>query len=110
MKNKTAKSYRLSSLLLLLLLAASARAQSTFGPIQAYVKQHTQPIASIDPAFGDAADLAAIGEAIGQARVVMLGEQDHGDGVTMQAKTRLVKYLHEQKGFNVLVLEDDFLP
>lgn len=108
MKNKTAKSYRLSSLLLLLLLAASARAQSTFGPIQAYVKQQTQPIASIDPAFGDAADLAAIGEAIGQARVVMLGEQDHGDGATMQAKTRLVKYLHEQKGFNVLVLEDDF--
>ena len=111
MKNKTCNSYLLSGLLLLLpLLAAPARAQSKFGPIQVYVKQHTQPIASIAPAFQDDTDLAAIGQAIGAARVVMLGEQDHGDGATMQAKTRLVKYLHEQKGFNVLVLEDDFLP
>jgi erythromycin esterase-like protein len=109
MKNKTANSYRLSGLLLLLpLLATPARAQSKFGAIQAYVKQHTQPIATIDPAAPDNADLAAIGVAIGEARVVMLGEQDHGDGATFQAKTRLVKYLHEQKGFNVLVWESDF--
>jgi erythromycin esterase len=109
MKNRTGKSYLLSALLLLLALrAAPVRAQSRYGVIQAYVKQHTQPIASIAPATSDNADLAALGQAIGGARVVMLGEQDHGDGATMQAKTRLVKYLHEQKGFNVLVFEDDF--
>jgi erythromycin esterase-like protein len=109
MQNKTRNSYRLSGLLLLLpLLATPARAQSKFGAIQAYVKQHTQPIATIDSAAPDNADLAAIGQAIGEARVVMLGEQDHGDGATFQAKTRLVKYLHEQKGFNVLVWESDF--
>ena len=109
MKNKTCKNYLLSGLLLVLpLLAAPARAQAKYGVIQAYVKQHAQPIASLDPAAPDDADLAAIGQAIGEARVVMLGEQDHGDGATMQAKTRLVKYLHEQKGFNVLVFEDDF--
>ncbi len=39
--------------------------------------------------------------------MVLLGEQHHGDGATFQAKTRLVKYLHEQKGFNVLVWESD---
>ena len=95
-------------LLLLTLLAAPARAQSKFGPIQAYVKQHAQPMVSINPAAPDNADLAALGQAIGDARVVMLGEQDHGDGATFEAKTRLVKYLHEQKGFNVLVWESDF--
>lgn len=95
-------------LLLLTLLAAPARAQSRYGAIQAYVRQHTQPIATLDPAARDEADLAAIGQAIGEARVVMLGEQDHGDGATFAAKTRLVKYLHEQKGFNVLVWEGDF--
>ncbi len=108
MKNKKAKSYQWGGLLLWLLLAGPAWAQPEFRSMQAYVKQHAQPIASIDPAFGDDADLAALGQAIGEARVVLLGEQDHGDGATFQAKTRLVKYLHEQKGFNVLVWESDF--
>jgi erythromycin esterase-like protein len=72
-----------------------------------YVQEHLVPITSIQPDYADATDLAAIGQAIGEARVVMLGEQDHGDGATFLAKTRLIKYLHEQKGFNVLAFEGD---
>jgi erythromycin esterase-like protein len=37
----------------------------------------------------------------------LLGEPSHGDGGAMQMKTRLVKYLHEQKGFDVLLFEAD---
>ena len=73
-----------------------------------YVQQHLAPIASIQPDYADNSDLAAFGQAVGNARVVMLGEQDHGDGAAFLAKTRLVKYLHEQKGFNVLAFENDF--
>jgi erythromycin esterase len=86
------------------LLTWPAAAQSR---TKQYVQTHLAPIASIDPYYADNADLAAFGQAIGSARIVMLGEQDHGDGATMQAKTRLVKYLHEQKGFNVLAFEGD---
>lgn len=76
--------------------------------IKQYVQQHTVPIAAIQPDSTDYSDLAAIGDAIGESRIVMLGEQDHGDAPTFLAKTRLIKYLHEKKGFNVLAFESDF--
>lgn len=38
--------------------------------------------------------------------LVLLGELSHGDGSTFQLKTDIVKYLHEELGYNVLALED----
>jgi erythromycin esterase-like protein len=38
----------------------------------------------------------------------LLGEQNHGDAPALFAKTKLVKYLHEKHGFNILAFESDF--
>lgn len=46
-----------------------------------------------------------IGRAIGDARVVMLGELTHGDGAWFALKTELVKRLHREYGFEVLIWE-----
>lgn len=85
--------------------AFSVKAQDA---IKKYVLLNASAITSIEPENIDYADLDIIGNAIGDARIVMLGEQDHGDAPTFLAKTRLIKYLHEKKGFNVLAFESDF--
>lgn len=62
-------------------------------------------VRSIDPLDTDFSDLQAFAHAIQNTRVVMLGEATHGDGAAFLAKTRLVKYLHQYLGFDVLAFE-----
>jgi erythromycin esterase len=76
--------------------------------VKQFVRQTSIPISTIAADSTDFSDLNAIGTAIGDATIVMLGEQDHGDAPVFLAKTRLIKYLHEKKGFNVLAFESDF--
>lgn len=76
--------------------------------IKDYVKKNLHIVNSINPKDTNFDDLVEIGDAIGDAKLVLLGEQCHGDGDTFAAKSRLVKYLHEKKGFNVLAFEADF--
>lgn len=76
--------------------------------IKQFIKENTYEIKSINPLDTNFRDLNIIGKAIGSARIVMLGEQDHGDAPAFQAKARLIRYLHEKLGFNVIAFESDF--
>jgi erythromycin esterase len=59
----------------------------------------------VSPANVDFSDLGSFRGAIGSARVLLLGEQSHGDGTTFLAKTRLIEFLHGEMGFDVLAFE-----
>ncbi len=93
------------ALILSILLATTAIAQKN---IKQFVTENAVQIRAISPDSTDFSDLKTIGEAIGDAKIVMLGEQDHGDAPTFLAKTRLIQFLHEKMGFTVLAFESDF--
>jgi erythromycin esterase len=72
-----------------------------------WLSRNAVPIRSIDPTIpdDDFADLKPLVAAVGRSRVVVLGEQSHGDGATFLAKGRLIKFLHQRMGFDVLAWE-----
>ena len=78
------------------------------GQMKDFVQKYAIKISSISPDSTNFDDLESVGKAIDNSQIVLLGEQDHSDAATFLAKTRLVKYLHEKKGFNVLAFESDF--
>jgi len=82
---------------------AAARGQAQ-DPV-AWLTQHAVPIRSIQFDDDDFSDLAPLKAAIGGSRVVLLGEQTHGDGACFAAKARLVRFLHSEMGFDVLAWE-----
>lgn len=88
--------------LLFVLPVMAVRAQS------ADEKKAVVAVRSIDPNDTDFSDLAGVRAAVGDARIVLLGEQTHGEATTFRAKTRLVEFLHEKMGFDVLAFESGF--
>jgi len=70
-----------------------------------YLKDNVTRIKSIDAGDTDFSDLTFLAEELDGVEIVLLGEQGHGDGATFLAKTRLIKYLHEELGFTVLSFE-----
>ena len=42
---------------------------------------------------------------IGDSEIVMLGEQSHTDATTFETKIKLIKYLHQEMGFEILAFE-----
>jgi erythromycin esterase len=90
-----------------LLTAAGCRAgaESPQDPLQQALGPATLAVRSIDPRDEDFTDLAPLGDIIGDARVVMLGEPSHGAGGAFSAKVRMIRFLHQEMGFDVIAWE-----
>jgi erythromycin esterase len=103
----------------LLLLAGSCDSPSTVTPPPpppppeppaepaqvAWLRANARPIRSLSVADRDFSDLQPLKAAIGNSRVVMLGEATHGDAPHFLAKARLIAFLHQEMGFDVLAWE-----
>ena len=87
--------------LLLFLALAESRAADDEARV-AWLKKNAVPMRSIDPDDEKFADLEPLRKIIGDARIVQLGEQTHGDGATFHAKCRLIKFLHKKMGLSLI--------
>ena len=65
------------------------------------VKQYAQ-------AFHSAEDLSPILEAIGEAKIVLLGEASHGTSEFYTVRAELTKRLIQEKGFSLIAVEGDW--
>jgi erythromycin esterase len=69
-----------------------------------YIAERGVALATTEPG-SDLGDLEPLGELIGEARVVALGEATHGTREFFQLKHRLLEYLVAEHGFTVFALE-----
>jgi len=93
----------LAAIVIVVLLAAPAVAEERDARVT-WLAAHAMRLRTIYP-HDDFADLEPLRATLAGVRVVMLGEQNHGDGTTFLAKTRLIRFLHERMGFDVLAFE-----
>lgn len=50
-------------------------------------------------------DFEPLKELLSDKRIILLGEQSHGDGATFAAKVELIEFLHSELGFDMLAFE-----
>ena len=90
----------------ILVLPSASRAQDTSLTVAA-VRAASTPVRTVDPADEDFSDLRFLEPIVGNARVVVLGEDTEFEGTSSAAKARIIKFLHREMGFGVLVLEEE---
>lgn len=74
--------------------------------LQTWIDRNAVGVRTVDAADDDFGDLEFLVDVIGSAKVVQLGEASHGVGNGFAAKARLVRFLHQRMGFDVLVWEE----
>jgi erythromycin esterase len=102
---RTAGGWKLKDSLVLSTHALVPKADpETVKAVAAELKQRAAPLATV-LAGNKMDDLAAFGKAVGDARIVALGEASHGVREFFQMKHRLLEYLVKEKGFTVFAIE-----
>ncbi len=80
-----------------------AAAQPVDAAASQWIAANHHVVRSLTASRGD--DLTFLGPILAGKRLVQLGESGHGVREFNQAKLRLIRYLHEEQGFDVLAFE-----
>ena len=88
---------------LLLIVSSSISAQNTVD----WLKSNVIPISTTDQFINSSKEYEPLKKVLAGKDIILLGEEDHVFASTFESKTKLVKFLHEQMGYTVLVFELD---
>ncbi|MCC7173402.1 MAG: erythromycin esterase family protein [Planctomycetes bacterium] len=88
-----------------LAIALTLQSAADDSPAVTWLKANAVAIRTTDIDATDVADLAPLKAAIGDARIVQIGEPSHGDGTGFLLRGRILKYLHRELGFDVVAFE-----
>lgn len=69
------------------------------------VLQDVSIVKEIDMGTGNFDDLNFLEEVLANKKIILLGEELHTDSETLKAKARLIRFLHERLGYNVILYE-----
>ena len=95
-----------TTLVFVVLLLVEAAAQSGNATWLLWARANHHPIASVQSSADDTfADLQFLKTTLKDRRIVQLGESGHGVAEFNHAKVRLIKFLHEQMGFEIMAFE-----
>jgi erythromycin esterase len=72
------------------------------------IENCTSSIRTINPTDTSFSDLEFLVPILESKRIVLLGEQEHGDGAAFEAKIRLIKFLNKKLGFKIVAFETPF--
>jgi erythromycin esterase len=78
---------------------------SSLPALRDWAAANVVPLAGVLPGT-PTGDLQAVGEIVGDARLVMLGESRHDAREQFQLKQRVIEYLVEEKGFTLFAMEE----
>ncbi|OWV35294.1 hydrolase [Bacillus spizizenii] len=85
--------------------SASVRAASEEKHWNRWIERHAH---SLDSSDASNKDLRFLKKVLKGKRIVQLGETTHGAGEINATKVRMIKYLHEELGYDVLAFESGF--
>ncbi len=95
MKSRQAMFY----LLMIVFTIQSCRDESSV------ILNNTYILNSVSPLDENYSDFNFLKNILKENKIILLGQSGHGDGTTIEAKTRLIKFLHENLNYNVLAFE-----
>ena len=96
----------LCSIMLLYFYQISTINNYRYNPyLNEYYTSDYHVINSINPNDTNYSDLAFLKDIVASKKIIILGEQQHGDGSSHLIKIRLIQFLHEHCGFHSLIME-----
>jgi erythromycin esterase len=84
--------------------------QSLFAHAQnamSWLQKNVIPISTTNQYVDNSKEYEQLKKILQEKEIILLGEEDHIFSTSLESKTKLIKFLHDEMGFNVLAFEND---